>query len=100
MPTPVETLQAIRAAADVNADALASVADQLDLQLIDVETWPNSPSKGFMRDQLRRLKACFDRSRVCAEAAASMATRVMALIGVDPGPGPDPAPNTWSTGDW
>lgn len=100
MPTPTETLQAVRSAADVNAEALESVQAQVAVQLLEVEGWPASPSKGYMRDQLRRLKACYHRSRECAVTTSEIATRVLALLGSDPGPGPAPPPNTWSTGDW
>lgn len=100
MPTPTETLQAVRDAADVNVAALDSVKAEAGVFALEVETWPNAPSKGYMRDQLHRLQACYDRAKDCALSTSDMATRVIALLGADPGPGPGPGPIHWSTGDW
>jgi len=100
MPTPTETLQAIRDAANVNAAALASVQDQVQDQQAAVRLWANSPSRGAMLDQLGRVEAQYRQAEQAALDTASMATRLITMFGQDPGNGPGPAPTTWSTGSW
>lgn len=100
MPTPAETAQAVRGAATVNGNALDSVVAEIDARLLDVELWPNSPSKGSMRDQLHRLRAAYSSAKRAAGFTAAMATRVLNLLGAPPAPDPVPAATTWSTGAW
>lgn len=100
MPTPVETLQAIRSAAQTNSAALASVDAQVAAHITDVTAFAVSPTRGAMLDQLRRLRAEYQEAQAAADRADALATQFLGSLGPDPGPGPDPGAIIWSTGAW
>lgn len=96
MPTVTETLQAVRAAATANSAALASVKAEGLARLVEVNAFPNSPSKGVVRDQLTRLLANYETARVSAQRLIAGTTSALNAAGTVT-PDPVPSPTNWST---
>lgn len=96
MPTVTETLQAVRASANVNAAALASVRAEAAAALVSIETWQNSPSKGLVRDQVARLLAAYDDAQRQALRLAGLSSNALNTSATLT-PDPVPAPVSWST---
>lgn len=98
MPTPTETLQAIRAEATVNAAALASVRTQLAGRVTAIEAWLPTTMKGIARDAAVRALANYDAAIVAVQRLRTTAHQALGSLGT----GGDPVPPaiTWSTGDW
>lgn len=99
MPTPSETLHAIRGAADVNAAALASIDGEIPAWLTEVEAWLPTTTKGLLRDQLLRVSAAYREAQAAALRLSSIATSGINMLGT--GGDPDILPPTvpWSTGE-
>lgn len=98
--SPNDATLAIRAAATINQAALCSVVLQLAAQLEEVESWPNSPAKGRMREMLQRTQQSY---RLLADRSGEVirtANQMLAMTGGANTPNPPVAPNTWSTGTW
>jgi hypothetical protein len=96
MPTVTEDLQTIRGAATVNVAALTSVRTQVTAHLALANAWPNSPNKGRVRDQLGRLAAAFDQTKIEAQRVITACNAAIGTGGTDP----TPATITWSTADF
>jgi hypothetical protein len=99
MPTPSETLHAIRGAANANSAALASVRAELPAWLAEVETWSATSNKGSLRDQLQRVNAAYEEARKQALRLAMLATHAIDQIGTGGDPDALPPAAPWSTGE-
>lgn len=99
MPTPSETLHAIRGAADVNGAALSSVKAEIVAFSADVETWNPTTNKGFIRDQLARVENALARAQDEEARLSQMATQAIDQIGTGGDPDILPPSVPWSTGE-
>ncbi len=99
---PPDAVREIRAAAQTNAAALRSVSAQVTGQIAHVELFPNTPSKGRLRDGLARLKARYEGTAALNDRMVALSTVVLDMLGSESPPDEDPAPppTTWSTGNW
>lgn len=98
--SPVDATLAIRAAANVNRQALISVCEEAADQLLLVDQWPNTPAKGRMRDVLQRLKQGYSDLAVRAGEVSRLCNVVLDMFSAGGSPDPDVEPVTWSTGAW
>jgi hypothetical protein len=99
MPTPSETLHAIRGAAEVNAAALSSIEAEIPAFLAAVEAWNPTTNKGLIRDQLARVEASYGRAQAEAARLTLMATQAIDQIGTGGDPDDLPPSVPWSTGE-
>jgi hypothetical protein len=99
MPTPSQTLHAIRGAANVNAAALETVGSQIPAWRAEVEAWLATPNKGLIRDQLGRVQAAYLEAERQAERLALMATQAIDTLGTGGDPDELPPSVPWSTGE-
>jgi hypothetical protein len=99
MPTPSETLSAIRGAAELNAAALSSISAQIPPWLAEVETWRASANKGMLRDQLDRVLVAYSAAEKQAERLVALATQALDQLGTGGDPDTMPPSVPWSTGE-
>lgn len=98
MPTPSETLSAIRGAAELNAAALSSISAEIQPWLAEVEAWRASTNKGLLRDQLNRLLVAYGDAEKQAERLVALATQAIDQLGTGGDPDTMPPSVPWSTG--
>lgn len=99
MPTPSETLHAIRGAAEVNAAALSSIQVAIPGYLADVEAWNPTTNKGLIRDQLARVEAAYGKAGAEAARLTLLATQAIDQLGTGGDPDELPPSVPWSTGE-
>lgn len=99
MPTPSETLHAIRGAAEVNSAALSSIQAAIPGYLADVETWNQTTNKGLIRDQLARVEVAYGKAGAEAARLALLATQAIDQLGTGGDPDELPPSVPWSTGE-
>jgi hypothetical protein len=99
MPTPSETLHAIRGAAEVNGSALASIKSEIPAFLALVEAWLPTTTKGLVRDQLARLEASYGKAGIEAARLVQMTTQAIDQLGTGGDPDDMPPSVPWSTGE-
>jgi hypothetical protein len=99
MPTPSDTLHAIRGAAEVNSAALSSIRDEIPGWSTLVDAWNPTTTKGILRDQLARAMAAYERARLEAEKLRLITTQAIDLLGTGGDPDALPPSVPWSTGE-
>jgi hypothetical protein len=98
--SPPDATLWIRATSTINRAALTSVGAQLDGQLAEVESWPNTPAKGRMRDTLSRMKAAYSALADRSQETIRLANVVLDMFGEGDAPDPPQPSIVWSTGAW
>lgn len=99
MPTPSDTLHAIKGAAEVNSAAFASIKAEIPGWLTAIEAWTPTITKGLLRDELARLQAAYAEAQKQAARVIALTAQGIAQLGTGGDPSILPPSVPWSTGE-